>query len=167
MAMFKGHLWGGIITVIPLALVMEKWLVPNYIPELTLLDLLIMFGFSILGGLWPDVDTKSIGQGLFFKTFFIVDIFLIIEKNFVQSAIFGLLAMTPLLGKHRGWTHRWWMAFLIPLPIIFFSSCLEGKLTFTKNPPFFTGKLVFTSLHFYLSAVIGYFSHLVLDKKIA
>ncbi len=166
MAMFRGHLWGGIVAVVPLVFAVQKWCVPTIIPELTFFDVAIMFGCSILGGLWPDIDTKSVGQGLFYKIFFVVDIFLIIEKKFIESAILGLLAMTPLLGKHRGWTHRWWTALLIPSSIIIFHSIFSEELQVLKKPPFFSGKLLFTSLHFYLAAVTGYFSHLVLDKKI-
>lgn len=115
--------------------------------------LFLIFVTAILFGLFPDVDTNSKGQDLFYLVAFIVDIVLIYNDQLAAAAFLGLLAMLPILGHHRGWTHSRAAMFLIPLPIL--------VVPYMYSPRFsgFAACL-------YGAAVIGYFSHLLLDGKI-
>lgn len=112
-----------------------------------------LYVISILFGLWPDVDTNSKGQNIFFGVAFVADILLIISGRLEAAAYLGLLAMTPIIGKHRGWTHSKLAMILIPLPIVI--------IAYLYRPSALVPALII-----YGTAVIGYFSHLLLDGLI-
>jgi len=93
---------------------LERW-------DISLQDWQLLIGLfvvAVLFGLFPDVDTNSVGQNLFFGIAFIAMIVLIISGKFEPAAYLGLLAMTPIIGKHRGWTHHKLAMFLVPSPIL-------------------------------------------------
>ena len=112
-----------------------------------------MYVIAMLFALWPDIDTNSKGQDIFFTTGFLLDILLIWQGYLEAAAYFGLLAMTPILGKHRGWTHSKLAMFLVPLPIVLVSYLYRDSLSLT-------------TVLIYGAAVTGYFSHLLLDGLI-
>lgn len=112
-----------------------------------------LFVVAILFGLWPDIDTNSKGQDIFYAGAFLVDVLLISQGYIEAAAYFGLLAMTPTLGKHRGWTHSKVAMLLVPLPIVLV-------------PYLNKSTILATYIMFYLAAVVGYFSHLLLDGRI-
>jgi membrane-bound metal-dependent hydrolase YbcI (DUF457 family) len=61
--------------------------------------------------------------------------------------------MTPIIGKHRGWTHSKPAMLLVPSPILII--------------PYLHNQHVWTlGLLIYGAAVAGYFSHLLLDGLI-
>lgn len=157
MSGYKGHIAGalavntvyvGAVKVLPLSvadrsgIMLDDW------------QLLIgLFVVAVLFGLWPDVDTNSIGQNIFFGLAFIADIVLIATGKFEPAAYLGLLAMTPIVGKHRGWTHSKLAMILVPLPIVLVPYVHNHHVL-----PF--------GLLMYGAAVAGYFSHLLLDGLI-
>lgn len=108
---------------------------------------------AILFGLWPDIDTNSKGQTIFYSLAFAADILLILGGQFQAAAYFGLLCMVPVLSHHRGWTHSVWAMLLVPTPIV--------VVPYLYNPD-----LLATGLLIYGAAVAGFFSHLLLDGKI-
>ncbi len=112
-----------------------------------------LYVVAILFGLWPDVDTNSKGQDIFIGIAFISTILLILSARFEAAAYLGLIAMTPIVGKHRGWTHSKLAMFLVPLPMFLLPL---ANLYNQPEVPFLL----------YGSAVVGYFSHLLLDGKI-
>ncbi len=105
----------------------------------------------LLGALFPDVDTSSKGRPFFYSILAAMDIILIINHEYQWAAIVGLIAMLPALGNHRGWTHTWWAMLAVPLAILAVPLLLCAVDWQTLTP-------------FYLAAVLGYFSHLALDK---
>ena len=111
---------------------------------------LALFGLCLMFGLWPDVDTNSKGQDLFYTIFFLVDVVLIATRHFQEAAYLGLFAILPVLGKHRGWTHTWWAMLLVPAPLLLL-------------PYLFLPERPLSGLPFYGAAVVGYFSHLFMD----
>lgn len=157
MSGYKGHITGAVVA--NTALVGALSVVPsnplnatNYI--LSDWQLLAgLFVVAILFGLFPDIDTNSMGQNLFFGLAFVADIILISTGHFEAAAYLGLLAMTPIVGRHRGWTHTKVAMLVVPLPIVLFP--------YLHNPQIWT-----TALLVYGAAVAGYFSHLLLDGKI-
>jgi hypothetical protein len=78
------------------------------------------FVLSILFGLFPDIDTNSKGQHIFYAIALAADIWLIYDGRITAAAFLGLLAMTPIVGRHRGWTHSKLAMVLVPSPIIIF-----------------------------------------------
>ena len=145
---YRGHLTGGVIVwVLCLVGVISFGL---YDPEPQ--TALVLLCIVLMGALFPDTDTDSKGQNLFYGCFVILDLALMIKGEYKWAAILGFCALLPALGHHRGWTHTWWAMFLIPLPIIvlpvvFYDFPLERLLPF------------------YLAGVLGYLSHLILDRK--
>lgn len=112
-----------------------------------------VFVLSVLFGLWPDVDTNSKAQDLFFGIAFISDLLLIANKQYVAAAFLGLIAMTPIVGTHRGWTHKKLTAVLVPLPIMII-------------PYLATKHVGDMAILLYIASVMGYYSHLLLDGLI-
>lgn len=108
------------------------------------------FVVSILFGLFPDIDTNSKGQHIFYATAIAADIWLIYDGRMEAAAFLGLLAMTPIVGKHRGWTHSKLAMILVPSPIVIL-------------PYLYNSQFIDTALLVYGAAVVGYFSHLLFD----
>ncbi len=158
MAGYKGHIAGatvfgglyvGLLALTPAALLLSS-------SNGMLSDWQFLTGpfvVAILFGLWPDVDTNSAGQNIFFGLAFVVDILLIVTGRFEAAAYLGIMAMTPIVGKHRGWTHSVAAMLLVPLPLL--------ALPYLYNP-----SMLKLGLVFYGAAVAGYFSHLFLDGRI-
>jgi len=145
---YRTHLAGAAIALYLLLLAFGLWW------QLSALEILLCALLVFLSALWPDVDTKSVGQSLFYSLFFAFDLWLIWNQHFKAAAFFGLLIMLPILGKHRGFIHSRWAAILIPagLYLIYFSY---------RSWEFEPRTLVYP-----LSAICGYFSHLALDRKL-
>lgn len=157
MAGYKGHIAGAVACCG--AYVVGASLLPGEVLEQTgglFSDWQFVAGLfvvSMLFGLWPDIDTNSKGQDIFFGAGFLLDIILIWQGYIEAAAYLGLLAMTPIVGKHRGWTHSKISMFLVPLPIVIVSFLYRDAI-------------VPATLMIYGAALVGYFSHLLLDGKI-
>ncbi|WP_319466781.1 metal-dependent hydrolase [uncultured Pseudodesulfovibrio sp.] len=146
---YKGHLAGGLFFAVMgiVGAVLLGWFVVDPILAAGLT------GFCLLGALFPDVDTDSKGQNLYYAVFALVDLGLIIREQFVWAAWFGLFAMLPALGSHRGWTHSWWAMLVVPLPILGLPAFVLGAESVGRFVPF------------YVAFGGGYFSHLLLDGE--
>ncbi len=157
MANWRGHVVGAGVCTVGYVALLE--IAPYAVLEQTrgLLDntqmLVGLFVIAILFGLWPDVDTNSKGQNIFFGLAFAADIFLILNGRLEAAAYLGLVAMTPIIGKHRGWTHTKIAMVLVPAPLIL--------IPYLYRPSVLTPALLL-----YGAAVVGYFSHLLLDGLI-
>ena len=122
------------------------------------------FVIGVLSGLWPDVDTKSKSQQIFYRLFLLSNVILIYKGYYTISAFFGLFAMLPLIGNHRGWTHSKLTMLLLPavfliLPIYFQRDLLDrSELLAAQNLV-----LLKDGLPFYTAGLIGYATHLHLD----
>ena len=112
-----------------------------------------LFVIAILFGLFPDIDTNSKGQDIFYGLAFIADIFLLYNGRITAAAFLGLVAMLPIMGHHRGWTHSKPAMILVPLPIL-------------VVPYLYNRTYLDLALVIYGAALVGYFSHLLLDGKI-
>lgn len=146
---YKGHLLGGLLVaatafvfLVALRLYTDDW---------TLLASL--GGVVLLGALFPDIDTDSKGQTLFYTALLGVDAWLVYRRLYLHAAWLGLLALIPVLGRHRGWIHTWWAMLLLPLPIVFLPLIL-WQVDWERSLPY------------YVAFVLGYFSHLLLDREL-
>ncbi len=113
---------------------------------------IMLMGFVALGSLFPDVDTDSIGQKLFYSLLAAINLTLMFLGHYKWAAVLGFCALLPVAARHRGWIHTWWAMFLVPftifiIPIIFYDVSWKNILPF------------------YLASVFGYFTHLLLDRK--
>ncbi len=146
---YKGHLAGGLFFGIMgiVGAVLIGWLVFEPLMAAGLV------GFCLLGALFPDVDTDSKGQNLYYSVFAMVDLGLILQKQYMWAAWLGFCAMLPAIGSHRGWTHTWWAMLVVPLPILALPAFLSGI------------ESVYQFLPFYVAFSTGYFSHLLLDGE--
>jgi len=111
-----------------------------------------LFAVALAMALWPDVDITSKFQKFFYRILIAVDVGLLLGKRYQEAAVLGLLAMVPIVSRHRGWTHTLWAAVLVPAPLALLPMYLDGEVTWVGLP-------------YYLAGLIGYVSHLVLDRK--
>lgn len=146
---YRGHLAGGLFFAVMglVGAVLSGWLVLNPLLACGLT------GFCLLGALFPDVDTDSKGQNLYYAVFAALDLGLILKEMYVWAAWLGFFAMLPAIGSHRGWTHTWWAMALVPLPILAIPALTTGLDVVSEFIPF------------YMAFVLGYFSHLLLDGE--
>jgi hypothetical protein len=143
---FKGHIAGSLAATG--AVLGGAWWLRLYRPEPEVMALLA--ALAVLGALFPDVDTNSKGRHLYYGVAVIADAILILKGQYRYAALLGFCALLPAVGSHRGWTHTWWAGLIIPSPIIL-------------GPMMLLGLAWQALLPFYLAAVLGYYSHLMLD----
>lgn len=157
MANYKGHIAGGVVFTGAYTVAMLFAPVEQFAEYAQLLyDWQAMFAVFVIGmlfALFPDVDTNSKGQHLFYWPMFIITVLLVYAGQFQAAAYLGLIAMLPVLTHHRGWTHSKWAMLLVPLPIVLV-------------PWLYNDRVLAISLVYYGAAVVGYFSHLFLDGLI-
>lgn len=157
MANYKGHIAGGLVFTAVYAVVLLFVPVEQFAEHAQLLSdwqaMAAVFVVGMLFGLFPDVDTNSKAQDIFFWTVFPLDILLIWNGYIEAAAYLGLIAMLPVVSHHRGWTHKKWAMFLVPLPILLI-------------PYLYNDAILPSSVVYYGAAVVGYFSHLALDGLI-
>ena len=137
--------------------------------------ILACFTVALLFGLFPDVDIKSKSQRIFYSVLFVVNLLLLfIFKRHLESAIIGLLAMLPILSKHRGWTHSRITMVLLPGLFLVIPLYVEysGYGVEWKKLPQLLDSLVEhdnldetlrSGLAFYVAGLVGFASHLFLD----
>lgn len=144
---YKAHMVGALVLTGG-AVAATTWL-GLYRPNLeTMLGIGVT---ALLGGLFPDVDTDSKGRRLFYSAALVVDAYLIVREHYRQAAILGFFALLPAVDGHRGWTHTWWAALLVPSPILWAPVVVLHQPWQTLAP-------------YYLAGVVGYLSHLLLDR---
>jgi membrane-bound metal-dependent hydrolase YbcI (DUF457 family) len=157
MANWKGHVIGGVALGGIYAGALSYAPVEHLAERADLLHdwqaLVAVMVLSVLFALFPDIDTNSKGQNIFYGIALAFDILLIWSGNIQAAAYLGLIAMLPVVGKHRGWTHSKLAMLVVPLPIVIV-------------PYLYNQKILAISIIYYGAAVVGYFSHLLLDGLI-
>jgi len=154
MSGWKGHIAGGIVCLSVYTAAVSLFSVGRFARLAGLVYewqvLAAVFVLGLLFSIFPDVDTNSKAQDIIYRVIFGLDI-LLVAMGFIQLAAYlGLIAMLPVLGHHRGWTHRKWAAIVVTLPVLLF------PLIYNQN-------LWPIAIICYGAAVVGYFSHLFLD----
>jgi len=144
---YKGHI-AGALTASGAALSGVWWL-GLYRPGPQ--TLLMLAALAVLGALFPDVDTSSKGRCLYYGAAALADAAFIVAKQYKMAAVLGFCAILPAVGAHRGWTHTWWAGIMVP------GAALLGAVTLLDVP-------WRTLIPYYLAAVLGYYSHLALDR---
>lgn len=157
MANYKGHIAGGVLFSAIYAVALTHVPIERFAEAAGILQdwqaLAAVFVIGILFGLFPDIDTNSKAQDIFFGIVFPLDILLILNGNIEAAAYLGLIAMLPIIGHHRGWTHKKWAILVVPLPILLV-------------PYMYNDAILPASIVYYGAATVGYFSHLFFDGLI-
>lgn len=157
MAGYKGHITGGVVCGAVYAAALTFVPLERFVEVAGVLHdwqaIAAVFVLAVLFALFPDIDTNSKGQNIFYGLALGVDILLIWSGNIQAAAYLGLVAMLPIVGKHRGWTHSKLAAFAVPLPILVI-------------PYLYKEEMLAASIVYYGAAVVGYISHLLLDGRI-
>jgi hypothetical protein len=145
---YKGHLVGGLATYTVLLFLLCRSTNP------TLISAMQWLVICLLGSLFPDVDTKSKIQKIFYTSFVLL-LFCLISWNKLKLALFlSLISLSPLVVNHRGIFHKAWFIIAITVAFVFFS--VEIKL-FHSCSEITIPALFFTA---------GALSHIVLDMGI-
>jgi surface polysaccharide O-acyltransferase-like enzyme len=112
--------------------------------------IILWFICTLFGGLFPDIDTKSKGQMLFYKLVCLVILFCIIYKAYYVGVMLSFFSFWPLLVKHRGLFHRLW--FLLALTG-------AGCYALLQVLPLYRTDIIACTSFF----AVGFISHLYLD----
>lgn len=114
---------------------------------------LSLMAVAVFFSLWPDIDTKSVIQKVFYSFLLLIDLGLILAGLHFIAAMLGFFAMLPVVGKHRGWTHSWIASVGVPLPLLLVPMLSAGNVVWTGAVP-------------YVAGVLGYCAHLVIDGRL-
>jgi hypothetical protein len=142
---YKAHLAGGFVAFLIVLL-----LFVTYASGGRVIEWLIC---ALLGSLFPDIDTKSKGQRIWYQLLVIVYVILLILRRWTTMIIVSFLAIIPMLVKHRGLFHHAWF-------ILFLTTCAVGCCYWCA--PHFVHLACWDSLFF----VAGAWSHLILDRGV-
>ena len=143
MANYQKHLFGGTI-----AFGVVCYFLRAYNPPL--LTLLEWGLCSLMGALFPDVDIKSKGQKYFYTILFVTFILLVGQRKFFLVSCMSIIAIVPLLTRHRGLFHNIFFVVLFPLSVWFALSLWHPEYA----------KILLNHVIFF---VAGQISHLLLD----
>jgi len=103
---YKGHLVGGFI-VYCIIIGIGTLYATSF---MVLLQWLLS---TLAGSLFPDIDTKSKGQKLLYTLLFVMSLVLLVQKRYRLIAYCGVVAVLPLITRHRGIFHKLWFIILI------------------------------------------------------
>jgi len=142
---YRGHIVGGAATFCVAALVISKMYPP------TLITALQWFLLTIVGSLFPDVDIKSKGQGIFYRFILLCLVLLYFQKKWDLFAATSFVAMIPLLVRHRGLFHNIWFVICVPFTAAYFIA---------QSFPHHSTMLMLDALFFASGAI----SHIILDR---
>lgn len=140
---YKGHLAGG-ITIYALIVIC-------FVPTITSSTFFEWLCFVCAGALFPDIDTKSKGQRIFFSLVFLILLILLFQQRFHAAALLGVASCVPLLVHHRGIFHN-----------MIFLTCFIGSIGFfvAYLMPAYQTIIMYDAIFFW----VGVFSHIWLDR---
>ncbi len=144
---YKTHIVGGCITYGVALYALSTVIHPT---PLTHLEWLLC---TLLGSLFPDIDVKSKGQNVAYLIIFVVLAALLLQGRNESAAILGVVALIPMVVRHRGIFHQMWF-------IIMLGAVLVMLLSYCLQLP--CRKVMFDVFFF----VLGALSHLILDKGV-
>lgn len=144
MPSYRGHVFAGMGTYL---------VVLHLVKSGTPTTAMIIQGllFCLLGSLFPDIDIKSKGQLVFYKLIFIALVYCLFVWRWDIFATISMLAVMPLLVKHRGIFHQIWFLLIITFGIILLTKAFykDQEALYVANSLFFFA---------------GSLSHVLLDR---
>lgn len=134
---FKGHIIGSAVVAVALPVVARMLDVP-----LTDQQIAYMIPATILGGNFPDLDTQSVPSKFYAIVGLIASVYFMLIRKWEYAAFVMVPFFVAKMGKHRGWTH----SYFVPAG-------------------FLAGGYFFPQYNFILSAfAVGHIVHLILDS---
>lgn len=98
---YRGHLLGATAFYVGLTCMLSLYTWP-------VVHQFIWFISCLAGGLFPDIDTKSMGQRIFYSLFLVSFFVLWFYKQWHVLGALSLFSLVPLCVNHRGLTHNAW-----------------------------------------------------------
>ena len=146
MALYKGHLLGGIVTGVSFLFIISSF----FSLPITFFRSVELLVCSLAGSLFPDIDIKSKGQKYFYRIIFVLVAIAFYKGNIHVALYCSFFSIIPLIVRHRGIFHTVWFVVVIPSLLFYIVS-----LYF----PVYKSLLIWDALFF----IGGAFSHLILD----
>lgn len=143
---YKAHLTGGLVSFCLLSLLISSVKFLSF----TKIELFQFLISCLIGSLFPDVDTKSKIQKLFYTFLLFLLLIALIYKNTTLFISLSFIGTLPLIVHHRGIFHK---------PIFIISIALFSILICNLYAPEFYKPLTINLLFF----VVGALSHIILD----
>lgn len=144
----------GILAIIASAYIINYANFPNYpqhnpknIPPL---HFILAIPIAMIYSLLPDMDIKSKGSKIFFTIILIITTYLAYIQEYKIALTIFTLSLIPQLFPHRKFTHSTIFAILFPIPVYYIFSHFNIQIEYF--------------IMFYISALLGYLSHIILDK---
>lgn len=97
---YKGHLVGGVFSF-GLLIAIVGYQRPT-------VQLATWLACTLLGSLFPDIDTTSKIQKISYTMILCVQLFLLYHHNMGAFTLISLMAMVPVIANHRGLFHKLW-----------------------------------------------------------
>lgn len=144
MSNFIGHRNAGIAS--SLVVVGISYFINTPTNEMLILAL-STFTFS----LFPDVDIKSTTSKIFYWCVLIVLGYCYVSDKHMIGNLVGFVSVLPQITKHRGILHHPFTAFFLPISVFYLYHEQVISLDF--------------SIKLYVASVIGYLTHLFMDRK--
>ena len=141
---YKGHLFGGLVAYF-CAICAFVSIKPSLVTACEWLC------FTLAGALFPDVDVKSKGQKYFYYLIFVLFVVLMYQGKHHMVSCLSIIAITPMLSRHRGIFHKIWFLIIFSIGTWAFISLLLPSLS---RP------LLINTLFF----IVGCISHVALDR---
>jgi hypothetical protein len=146
MSSYRGHLVGGVLGYLVIAKIFSPCLTNQ---QFSWFDHAIFLCLALLGSLFPDIDTRSTMQRLFF----IALVAVLPVSLFYSTPIFiglSMLCLIILCIPHRSITHNPWLLIVVPLALA--SIYMRYHAPATTKPLIYAGYFI-----------IGALSHWALD----
>ncbi len=141
---YRAHLVGG------LAAFSGAYLLIKSPTNTDILQVMQLLGWCLLGSLFPDIDTKSMGRLIWYRILGVMAVAGLILDQWAIIGFSGSLFALSLLAKHRGLFHRLWFIFLLALLGLIVTDVVAPQYLFYMQQAI-------------LFFVIGAFSHILLD----
>jgi membrane-bound metal-dependent hydrolase YbcI (DUF457 family) len=145
---YRGHLVGGTVAYLAICSALKQYDIPKTVA-------IEWYLFTLIGALFPDIDTKSKGQKLFYRGIFLCSLLLFVQQQFRALSFLCFIALFPLLIRHRGITHSVIFISILSMSIVTASYIWMQPYIFIIIPDvlfFFAGALSHIVLDYGLSA---------------
>ncbi|MFA6526795.1 MAG: metal-dependent hydrolase [Candidatus Babeliales bacterium] len=144
---YRTHLVGGLAAFSIITAICHTTFLPI---QNNVLVFIAGFCLALLGSIFPDIDTVSVMQRLFYSTMAVALLALLISCHTQLFVLAGTLCIAIALLRHRTITHHALFLILMPFAIMLYCSTFDNS---NQQAMFI----------FYLFFVGGALSHLLLD----
>ena len=160
---FKGHLVGGVIAGVGLAGISIQL---GYIPPQDVNRWVGVGATTVFFSLFPDLDTSSVPQRWFFRGVLLLLFYLGWSGHYELATLVGMLSISPLLHRHRGWTH--WKISPLIAALVLGATYEYWRARHAWVGGFSWGnvsELLQANTLFMVACIVGWYTHLLLDGR--